>query len=370
MQRAVADCVDQGAVGAPHRTECRSGDVEDIGWCSAASCDLPQLVVSEERNPLAVRREEWCASTGGPRNGPRNRVGERPEKELRLAAVGTCVDEVFTVSRDVQRIPVDEEQLILRQGNHRTGHGRIRPARADEGPRNHGSSARGRRDDERAGRHQPCRPSRIAHVCERGGRRFAVATLQRIGKFGGSAEPVGGDLLQCTINGGGDIRGHGGPKVANGDGRRRHHLRHDRLRRFAGEWRLTGQHLVEHRAQGEDVGPPGYVLLTHRLLGTHVLRSPDTHAAFGNPDATAPFEHQRNPEVGHQRPILVQEDIRRFHVPMHEAMTMCVVECTRDVACDADRIGHRQLCFAIEAIAQRLALDERHHVVRDAVRLA
>ena len=203
-----------------------------------------------------------------------------------------------------------------------------------------------------------------------GKRFFAIATLQRIGESSGGAEPIGRDLLQRAINRGGDIRRYGGPNVANGDGRRRHHLRHDGLRRFAGEWRLAGQHLVEHRAQGEDVGPPGDVLLAHRLLGTHVLRSPDAHAAFGEPPAAAAFEHQRNPEVGHQCPILVQQDVRRLHIPMHEAVTMCVIKCTRDVTRDTDRIGHRHLCFAIETIAQRLALDERHHVIGDSVRLA
>ena len=113
------------------------------------------------------------------------------------------------------------------------------------------------------------------------------------------------------------------------------------------------------------------MLLAHRLLGTHVLRRADAHAAFGQSRvAAAALEHQRDPEVGHQRPILVQQDVRRLHVSMHEAMPMRVVERTRDVARDAHRIGDRKLSFAIEAIAQRLALDEGHHVVSDSVRLA
>ena len=54
-----------------------------------------------------------------------------------------------------------------------------------------------------------------------------------------------------------------------------------RLRRWPGERRLAGQHLVEHAAERVDVGAGVDVALAARLLGAHVGRRADGEAGLG-----------------------------------------------------------------------------------------
>ena len=52
---------------------------------------------------------------------------------------------------------------------------------------------------------------------------------------------------------------------------------------------------------------------------------------------------------------------------MNDVLAMRVIEGTRHFACDADGVGDRELAFAFESRAQRLAGHEWHHVVPQAV---
>ncbi len=148
------------------------------------------------------------------------------------------------------------------------------------------------------------------------------------------------------------------------------HPRHDRLRRRAGERRIAGQHLVEHRAERVHVGARGDLALAHRLLRRHVVRRAERHAGLGHPAAAGLAGGERDAEVGDQRPIVVQQDVLGLDVAVDDAVPVGVVERVGDLARDPDGVGDRELLLAAQPVAQRLALDERHDVEEAAVRLA
>ena len=108
------------------------------------------------------------------------------------------------------------------------------------------------------------------------------------------------------------------------------HLRDDRLRGRSGERRLAGEHLVEHAAQGVDVGAGGDLALAHRLLGAHVVRRAERHAGLGHPVPAGLAGGERDAEVGHQRAPVVQQDVLRLDVAVDHAVPVGVVE----------RVGH------------------------------
>ena len=65
---------------------------------------------------------------------------------------------------------------------------------------------------------------------------------------------------------------------------------------------------------------------------------------------------------------VVQQDVLRLDVAMHDAAAVRVLERVGDFARDAHRVVDGQLLFALEPLAQRFARDERHHVVQQLVR--
>ena len=86
-------------------------------------------------------------------------------------------------------------------------------------------------------------------------------------------------------------------------------------------------------------------------------------SAFGAADG------ERDPEIGHQRLPILQEDVLRLDVTMHDALAVRVVECGRHLRGDPDRLVDRQLLLVHDPVAQRLAFDERHHIEHGAVGL-
>ena len=67
---------------------------------------------------------------------------------------------------------------------------------------------------------------------------------------------------------------------------------------------------------------------------------------------------------------LVEQDVLGLDVAVDDAARMRVLQRVRDFAAIRSASSHRQLPLALQPLAQRLALDERHHVVEDAVGLA
>ena len=130
----------------------------------------------------------------------------------------------------------------------------------------------------------------------------------------------------------------------------------------AGERRLADQHLVRHRAERVDVGAMPDALVAHRLLGRHVLRRAERQACLRHALAARVLHGERDPEVRHERGTVVQQDVLGLDVAVHDAMPMRVLQRRRHLGGDADRVVDRQLLLAIEPRAQRLAVDEGHHV--------
>ena len=135
-----------------------------------------------------------------------------------------------------------------------------------------------------------------------------------------------------------------------------------RLRGVAGKRWLAAQHLVQHRAEGVDVGAGRDLPLAHRLLRAHVVRRAERHAGLGHPRTARLAGRERDAEVRDQRPPIVQEDVLRLDVAVDDAVAVRIVERRGDLARDADRVVDGELLLAVEPVAQRLALDEGHDV--------
>ena len=77
---------------------------------------------------------------------------------------------------------------------------------------------------------------------------------------------------------------------------------------------------------------------------------------------------ERNAEIRHHRPPVVQQDVLRLDVAVDHSVPMCVVQRVRDLARDPYRLVHTQLRLPVQLLPQRLALDEGHDVVQEPVR--
>ena len=110
--------------------------------------------------------------------------------------------------------------------------------------------------------------------------------------------------------------------------------------------------------------------LGSRLLGRHVVRCAERHARFGHPSVRCRAQRQRDPEVGHHLTAIVEQDVLGFDVAVDDVMAMGVVECVGDGGGDAHRFLDAELRFAVEPVPQRLAVDERHDIIKERVGFA
>ncbi len=78
----------------------------------------------------------------------------------------------------------------------------------------------------------------------------------------------------------------------------------------------------------------------------------------------------RDAEVGHQRVPALQQDVFRLDIAVNELVLVRIGQRIGHLARDAERLVHGQLPLPPQAVAERLALDIRHHVVEEPVRLA
>ncbi len=100
------------------------------------------------------------------------------------------------------------------------------------------------------------------------------------------------------------------------------------------------------------------------------MRCAERHAGFGHPPARRRAQRQRDPEVRHHRATVMEQDILGLDVPMDHIIPMRVVEGVGDGDRDADRFVDAELRLPVQFVAQRLAVDERHHVIEERVRFA
>ena len=157
------------------------------------------------------------------------------------------------------------------------------------------------------------------------------------------------------------------------------HRVHDFDCGVAAEGLFAGEHLVEHGAEAEDVGAMVDRLAAH-LLRRHVWRGAHHHAGLGLQSL-----HRGHGEIGqtgrcfrHCRAdiglgeseveelgvtVFGEEDVFRLEVAMYDAALVRCRQTVRDLQTDLDRLANPERT-AIEALAQRLALQQLHDEIR------
>ena len=137
------------------------------------------------------------------------------------------------------------------------------------------------------------------------------------------------------------------------------------------EGRLAGHELECHAAERVDVGAMVDVGVAGGLLGRHVGRRADGRAKRRERFAFAAIARGTqglgDAEVGHDCGASREEHVVRLDVAMDDATLVGVLERARDVAEDANGVGDRERRLLRKAKSKRLALHERHRVVRQAV---
>ncbi len=223
-------------------------------------------------------------------------------------------------------------------------------------PREHPEQSRGTRR-----RHRPSGTGRYA----RRGR-----CSKRARKFRGTGKAIGRQLGERHEHGGLDVLRHRIAQHVQGRRLFTQHLGHDGLHVAAQKRRIAGQHFVRDRTQRVEVAAGVDGALAHRLLGAHVLRRAEAQSSLRHALAGGALHSERDTEVGDECAAIVQENVLRLDVAMNDVLAMCAIERTGDFACDAHRVGKRQLSFALHSCAQRFAGHERHHVVQQPVSLS
>ena len=104
---------------------------------------------------------------------------------------------------------------------------------------------------------------------------------ERVGEFRGGAEPVGRRLGERAGDRPLHRLGHGLPDGPDPGHRLDHAPGNDRLGGRAGVRRLAGEHLVEHAAEGVDVGAAVDERVGGRLFGAHVVRRAEGESGLG-----------------------------------------------------------------------------------------
>ena len=138
--------------------------------------------------------------------------------------------------------------------------------------------------------------------------------------------------------------------------------------RAAVEGAPTGQALVEHRAHGVDVGALAHgARLAARLLGRHVGRRAEEVAALGQ---VARHLHLARQAEVHQARVaaLVDQDVGRLDVAVHQAVGVHVLQGAGDLAHPAHGLGGRHAAL-LDARRQGAALDQVHGEVHATARL-
>ena len=140
---------------------------------------------------------------------------------------------------------------------------------------------------------------------------------------------------------------------------------------IARERHLAGERLVEHGAEGVDVGPAVDVVAA-QLLGRHVIERPNPLARGGQAAFRgAPLGQPEVGEVDVLAPAAWRDqDVRRLHVAVDEAALVCRVEGGRDLGDHTGGPQRVELALGGHQRAQVGAVDVAHRDVQNAVGLA
>ena len=337
----------------------------------------------EVPDPPSVGREERLAGKQRARDRPRVELVQPAHVDHPARARGSAAPEIgdrATVGRDRNRLRECRLELLARL--EREGKVRwqsdVRRGRAEPEPCHGGQR---RHSDGEVNRAHRTAPSRLHVGSARSGASHtgtgtasdifrALPRVERGAKRRRARPPVGRQLRQRLHHRALDRHRHG---VAHHTRRGRllaHDLGDDRLHRGAGERRLAHEHFVQHGAEGIDVAAGIDGPLAHRLLGRHVLRRAEREAGLRHASAARALHREGDAKVGHQRVAAVEEDVLRLDVAVDDALRVRVGKRIGHLVRNAHGVVNRQLLVAHQAIAQRLAVNERHHVEQEAARRA
>ena len=195
--------------------------------------------------------------------------------------------------------------------------------------------------------------------------------LERRVQFAGGLPAIGGALGEAAHDHRFERRRDAGATLRHRI-RRFGHVRGEHLlRRGTDERRPAGEQLVRHRADGVDVAAMIDVRIGGGLLRRHVRRRADRDAERGHGAAAGRFAHRLgHAEVGHQRVAPGEHHVVGLDVAMHHAVLVRVGERIDHFGDQPHRFVHRQLAFAGQPLAKRLARHVRHDVVEEAVGVA
>ena len=129
-------------------------------------------------------------------------------------------------------------------------------------------------------------------------------------------------------------------------------------RGVAPERNRSGCSLVEHRAQGVQVGALVDATAAD-LLGREVRGGADQRAGDGEVRVLLGF---RDAEVGEaDRTVGGDQDVRRLDVAVHETVAMGAVEGTGEITADLTHASFVHRAQLVELAAERRTLDQLHH---------
>ena len=178
----------------------------------------------------------------------------------------------------------------------------------------------------------------------------------------GAGVAVGRCLGQCAGDDALDRLGGHRPQGADRGRGLRHRAGDDHLGRRPGEGRIPGEHLVENAAEGIDVGASVQLARARRLLRAHVVHGADGQAGGGEPSPAGERQRARDAEVRQHTLAGGHHDVVGLHVPVDHAVGVRVGQRGGHVAREPERLVHRKLPLAPQAVPQRLALDIGHHI--------
>ena len=194
--------------------------------------------------------------------------------------------------------------------------------------------------------------------------------LERVRELRNGGEPVRRHLLERPQDRLLDRRRHAAPHRAQ----RRHGIaqvaRQNRLGRGSRERRAPGEHLVRHAAKAIDVAAAVEPGRATRLLGAHVAGRPDRQPRLRQLVFARGGKRPRDAEIGDHRLIVGQQDVRGLDIAVHHAVAVGVVERFGHLARDPERLVQAQLLLTLQPLAQRLAGDERHDIIKEPAGLA
>jgi hypothetical protein len=135
------------------------------------------------------------------------------------------------------------------------------------------------------------------------------------------------------------------------------------------EWRMPRQHLVGYHPERVQI-TAGVDLLPGRLFRTHVHGSPYGHSLPRSGATDVGCCHSpRDAEVGEERPAggLIQKNVFRLYIPVDHARSTGCVQRAGEVGNDPGGFSRIQSPLSGEPLAQALAGDLIHDIVKQAV---